>query len=440
MNNVIERRQILNLLRRHQGRMADLEDGLFHHERIMHQEPIADIPERRKERSERIIVDGDNLRYNAPDEKVGVYIAAQPFTPEHNYFEIEILDTGDAGAIAVGLVHPRYPLDRQPGWNTDSVAYHADDGKLFKANGSGRSFGPKCCIGDRMGCGIKFDQIQREDNPRHLVPVFFTRNGKEIGTLSVPIPVDGFFPAVGMHSEGEEVVINSDAEWHYSDEILMSVDDCEEEWSRLHDIRLNGQILEYTGRGKSIVDVGLAQAKLPLDTAGHYFEIEIVDPGENCYIAIGLARRDYPKHRHPGWNWGSIAYHADDGKIFIGSGIGDKFGPRCQKGDIMGCGILFPRDYSSEHDSDEQDMSPEEMEVNNVYAAPNYASSDSDDEEWWVHRHHMDGGTKVKVFFTRNGKTIGSREVKVPKGGFYPTVGMLSSDEKVRVDLRPLTG
>ena len=50
-------------------------------------------------------------------------------------------------------------------------------------------------------------------------------------------------------------------------------------------------MLEYSGKGKSIHDVGLAQAKLPLDTANHYFEIEIVDPGESCYIAIGLARR-----------------------------------------------------------------------------------------------------------------------------------------------------
>jgi hypothetical protein len=51
------------------------------------------------------------------------------------------------------------------------------------------------------------------------------------------------------------------------------------------------QVLEYTGRGKSIVDVGLAQARSPLNTTVHYFEIEIVDPGESCYIAIGLTRR-----------------------------------------------------------------------------------------------------------------------------------------------------
>ena len=42
--------------------------------------------------------------------------------------------------------------------------------------------------------------------------------------------------------------------------------------------------------------------------------------------------------------------------------------------------------------------------------------------------------------FTRNGNVIGKREVRIPKGGFYPTVGMMSSEEKVRVDLRPLSG
>ena len=47
---------------------------------------------------------------------------------------------------------------------------------------------------------------------------------------------------------------------------------------------------------------------------------------------------------------------------------------------------------------------------------------------------------KVEVFFTRNGVIIGQKEISIPKGGFYPTVGMLSTAEKVRVDLHPLTG
>ena len=51
------------------------------------------------------------------------------------------------------------------------------------------------------------------------------------------------------------------------------------------------QLLEYVGKGKSIMDVGLAQARQPLTTRCHYYELEIVDAGEKCYIALGLARR-----------------------------------------------------------------------------------------------------------------------------------------------------
>lgn len=51
------------------------------------------------------------------------------------------------------------------------------------------------------------------------------------------------------------------------------------------------QLLEYVGKGKSIMDVGLAQARQPLTTHRHYYELEIVDAGEKCYIALGLARR-----------------------------------------------------------------------------------------------------------------------------------------------------
>lgn len=35
----------------------------------------------------------------------------------------------------------------------------------------------------------------------------------EIGTLSVPYPPRGLYPAVGMHSDGEEVRLDLDAVW-----------------------------------------------------------------------------------------------------------------------------------------------------------------------------------------------------------------------------------
>jgi hypothetical protein len=79
--------------------------------------------------------------------------------------------------------------------------------------------------------------------------------------------------------------------------------------SKYLDIKVNAGIgmlflilvyfVEYVGRGKSLIDVGLAQARTPLCTRSHYFEIEIIDPGSNCYIAIGLARKDYPRCQIP---------------------------------------------------------------------------------------------------------------------------------------------
>ena len=67
----------------------------------------------------------------------------------------------------------------------------------------------------------------------------------------------------------------------------MLVDSGEDEWQRLHDVRLNGTVLEYIGRGKSLVDVGLAQARTPIGTRNHYFEIEV--SRERTFFAGGRA-------------------------------------------------------------------------------------------------------------------------------------------------------
>ena len=87
--------------------------------------------------------------------------------------------------------------------------------------------------------------------------------------------------------------------------------------------------------------------------------------------------------------------------------------------------------------------------------AEEYETDSGEEEEWW--HPEVKQGEKVQVteeyfnfvrldtvfsqvFFTRNGKIIGKKEVMLPKGGFYPTVGMMSSQEKVRVELKPLSG
>ena len=106
----------------------------------------------------------------------------------------------------------------------------------------------------------------------------------------------------------------------------------------------------YDGISNSQRDVGVAMAHLQLTKANHYFELHIEDIGECCEVAISVAKKDYPLHRFPGWNEGSIGYHADNGQLYKEAGIGSEFGPKCGNGDIMGCGIHFLDPHNSTQD------------------------------------------------------------------------------------------
>uniref|UniRef100_G1S7M2 SPRY domain containing 3 n=1 Tax=Nomascus leucogenys TaxID=61853 RepID=G1S7M2_NOMLE len=377
--------------------MNKMDDLNLHYRFLNWRRRIREIREvrafRYQERFKHILVDGDTLSYHGNSGEVGCYVASRPLTKDSNYFEVSIVDSGVRGTIAVGLVPQYYSLDHQPGWLPDSVAYHADDGKLYNGRAKGRQFGSKCNSGDRIGCGIEPVSFDVQ-----TAQIFFTKNGKRVGSTIMPMSPDGLFPAVGMHSLGEEVRLHLNAELGREDDSVMMVDSYEDEWGRLHDVRVCGTLLEYLGKGKSIVDVGLAQARHPLSTRSHYFEVEIVDPGEKCYIALGLARKDYPKNRHPGWSRGSVAYH-----VIHVSGL-----PRALPGT---CG-------------------------KSMYLAPGKGEEEEEEEE-----EEEDGEEKeLEVFFTRNGKIIGKKDAVVPSGGFFPTIGMLSCGEKVKVDLHPLSG
>ena len=97
-------------------------------------------------------------------QDVGIAQSRYPLNRTNHYFEVEILEEGAIGAVAIGLGKTTYPLHRHPGWNAGGVGYHADDGKLFKGRGHGDPFGPMCTAGDRMGCGIQFPvHAEREE-------------------------------------------------------------------------------------------------------------------------------------------------------------------------------------------------------------------------------------------------------------------------------------
>ena len=124
----------------------------------------------------------------------------------------------------------------------------------------------------------------------------------------------------------------------------------------------------------------------PMSSKWNYFEIKILSVGEFGVLGIGLGPSCYSLTAMPGWNIGSIGYHADDGNLFHSAPIGRIFGLSCHPKDTMGCGV----DYSSQE-----------------------------------HGH-------VTVWFTRNGKLAGPPEkFLLPKDGLYPLIGLSTLNESV---------
>lgn len=64
----------------------------------------------------------------------------------------------------------------------------------------------------------------------------------QVGSTIMPMSPDGLFPAVGMHSLGEEVRLHLNAELGREDDSVMMVDSYEDEWGRLHDVRVCGTV------------------------------------------------------------------------------------------------------------------------------------------------------------------------------------------------------
>ena len=87
------------------------------------------------------------------------------------YYEVHIEHKGKDGMIGVGFSSNKASLEKLPGWEPDSWAYHGDDGKTFCCQLTGKAFGPTFTTGDTIGCGVDFVDGT----------AFFTKNGNFIG-------------------------------------------------------------------------------------------------------------------------------------------------------------------------------------------------------------------------------------------------------------------
>ncbi|CAG8724268.1 4383_t:CDS:2, partial [Racocetra fulgida] len=104
------------------------------------------------------IIDQDNLKveYNGPGRTSSDAAAIRtnkPIPPEVGlyYFEITVLNSGER-------------------WVHGTIGYHGDNGRLYHERGTGEFFGPCYNVGDTVGCGINFLNME----------IFFTKNGINI--------------------------------------------------------------------------------------------------------------------------------------------------------------------------------------------------------------------------------------------------------------------
>ncbi|KAK2736428.1 hypothetical protein FQN57_000761 [Myotisia sp. PD_48] len=188
-------------------RMAPSHRGMTY-DIIEHQPPPADEPltplpsrwnEADKYEGLDLLNDGMEVRYVGPTNKheheAAAVRADYPMPPQCGiyYFEITILAKQKEGMIAIGFSNSQALLERLPGWEPESWAYHGDDGKTFFGDNQrqGKSYGPTFTVSDTIGCGVNFA----------TGCAFFTKNGSFIGYAFRDLKLNKVFPAIGMKKQ-----------------------------------------------------------------------------------------------------------------------------------------------------------------------------------------------------------------------------------------------
>ncbi|CAI2190375.1 1260_t:CDS:2, partial [Funneliformis geosporum] len=84
-----------------------------------------------------------------------------------------------------------------------------------------------------------------------------------------------------------------------------------------------------------------ADFPIPEQCGLFYFEVDIIDIGQNGKIGIGFCTKSAGLNKMPGREYFSWGYHGGDGRIFFNSRIGKPYGPKFMTGDTIGCCLNF---------------------------------------------------------------------------------------------------
>lgn len=162
--------------------------------------PLSPLPSRWNESDKfgglDLLGDGLEVRYMGPinkhEHEAASVRADHPMPPQCGiyYYEVTILSKPTDGMIGVGFSSKKASLERLPGWEQESWAYHGDDGKTFFGDnqGQGKPYGPTFGVGDTIGCGLNFSTGH----------AFFTRDGVFLGNAFRDLKNLTVYPSVGM--------------------------------------------------------------------------------------------------------------------------------------------------------------------------------------------------------------------------------------------------
>ncbi|PLB49597.1 hypothetical protein P170DRAFT_447237 [Aspergillus steynii IBT 23096] len=142
---------------------------------------------------------GLEVRYTGPvnkhEHEAAAVRADNPMPPQCGiyYFEITILSKPKEGMIGIGFSSHKASVERLPGWEQESWAYHGDDGKSFfgESQGQGKQYGPTFGANDTVGCGVNFA----------TGCAFFTKNGVFLGNAFRELQNVKVYPSVGMKKQ-----------------------------------------------------------------------------------------------------------------------------------------------------------------------------------------------------------------------------------------------
>ncbi|GLC42436.1 hypothetical protein PLESTF_000812400 [Pleodorina starrii] len=149
-------------------------------------------------------VDGTRVRYVGPgddDSQAATIRANYPLPADCPlyYFEVKVLNKGQAGFIGIGFCTDEVLLTRLPGWDPHSYGYHGDDGHAFSGSGTGRPYGPSFTTGDVVGA--LYDKAERT--------ISYYKNGQPLGVAFRDVQeASPLYPCVGLRTRSEEVVAN----------------------------------------------------------------------------------------------------------------------------------------------------------------------------------------------------------------------------------------